>query len=235
MYDRSLSELQQKMGYRFKDISLLRAALTHSSFANEQKKSGAVSNERLEFLGDSILGMVVATLIYKGNPKMPEGQMTKLRAELVCEKSLAVIAIGLGIGDCLLLGRGEDRGGGRERPSILADAVEAVLAAVYLDGGFEPVTRLINDYLAPQAGKPQRGNSDYKTALQEIVQEKGVQALAYRTTDESGPDHMKSFTVEVWLNGACIGRGTGKSKKEAEQSAAKAALMEISGDCTEGI
>ena len=219
-----LNELQNTLGYKFKDPALLIEALTHSSYANEMKKSGAVSNERLEFLGDSVLGMTVAVLIYKSNPKMPEGNMTRLRSELVCEKSLAALAMTFGLGECLLLGRGEEKGGGRKRPSILADAVEAVLAAMYLDGGFDPVAQFINKHLTPCPGLGQIESSDYKTALQEMIQEKSGQSLSYNIIDESGPDHMKSFTVEVRLNGVCIGSGTGRSKKESEQSAAKAAL-----------
>ena len=153
--------------------------------------------------------------------------MTKLRSELVCEKSLAGLAGIFGLGECLLLGRGEEKGGGRVRPSILADAVEAVIAAMYLDGGFEPVARLISEHLAPRADRLQNANFDYKTALQEMVQLKAGQTLSYHTIDESGPDHMKSFDVEVRLNGAVAGRGAGKSKKEAEQEAAKSALEEL--------
>ena len=222
-----LAELQSRMGYEFKDIGLLVSALTHSSYANEQKKSGVASNERLEFLGDSVLGMTVAALIYNGRPKMPEGQMTKLRAELVCEKSLAALASELGLGGCLLLGRGEEKGGGRKRPSILADAFEAALAAMYLDGGFEPVKRLIAKFFAHQDNPMRIESSDHKTALQEIVQEKSGQSLSYHVTRESGPDHQKSFDVEVRLNGARVGQGTGRSKKEAEQDAAKTALGAI--------
>jgi len=228
MNDAQLTELQEKLGYSFKDQELLKAALTHSSHANENKKSSAVSNERLEFLGDSVLGMTVAALIFKSKPKMPEGQMTKLRAELVCEKSLAALAVTFGLGECLLLGRGEEKGGGRERPSILADAVEAVLAAIYLDGGFRPVTRLIKTHLTPRLDIMEPENTDHKTALQEVVQVKPGQTLSYQIIDESGPDHLKSFTVEVRLNGKVIGCGTGKSKKEAEQNAAKSALGDIS-------
>ncbi|MDR0491823.1 MAG: ribonuclease III [Oscillospiraceae bacterium] len=219
-----LDELQERLGYRFKNTSLLKTALTHSSYANENKKTGTVSNERLEFLGDSVLGMAVAELVYRGNPKMPEGQMTRLRAELVCEKSLAALAADLKLGDCLLFGRGEEKGGGRVRPSILADAVEAVLASIYLDGGFRPVERLITEHFAPLANSDRFENTDYKTILQEVIQEKGGQLLSYNTIDESGPDHMKTFTVEVTLNGIVKGRGSGPSKKEAEQMAAKSAL-----------
>ena len=219
-----MKELQKKLGYTFKNPKLLEAALTHSSYANENKKLGAVSNERLEFLGDSVLGMTVSTLIYMSDPDMPEGQMTRVRAELVCEKSLAALAVGFGLGECLLLGRGEEKGGGRERPSILADAVEAVLAAIYLDGGLEPARTFVMEHLASQAERMQLENFDYKTTLQEVVQEKIGQELSYHTTGESGPDHMKSFTVEVRLNGAVLGQGTGSSKKMAEQTAAKSAL-----------
>ena len=219
-----MKNLQKTLGYTFKNPKLLEAALTHSSYANENKKSGAVSNERLEFLGDSVLGMAVSTLIYMTDPNMPEGQMTRLRAELVCEKSLAALAASFGLGECLFLGRGEEKGGGRERPSILADAVEAILAAIYLDGGFEPVKKFIMEHLAPQAERMQFENFDYKTTLQEVVQEKSGQELSYHTTSESGPDHMKSFTVEVRLNGVVLGQGAGSSKKMAEQAAAKSAL-----------
>jgi len=224
MNEQQLKELQEKLGYMFKNPALLYAALTHSSYANENKKSGAASNERLEFLGDSVLGMTVAVLIYESKPDMPEGKMTKLRAELVCEKSLASLAVSFGLGDYILLGRGEEKGSGRSRPSILADAFEAVLAAIYLDGGFEPVSRLINAHLAPRSDSLEPESSDYKTALQEMIQEKAGQTLSYHIIGESGPDHQKTFNVEVRLNGLSIGQGVGKSKKEAEQTAAKSAL-----------
>ena len=227
MSDLQLSGLQAKLGYKFKNQALLELALTHSSYANEMKKSGVVSNERLEFLGDSILGMTVASMLYENYPEMPEGKMTRLRSELVCEKSLAAFSVTFGIGERLLLGRGEVKGGGRDRPSILADAFEAVLAAIYLDGGFRPVAKLIKKYFAPQATVLQIKITDYKTALQEVIQEKSGQALSYSITDESGPDHMKSFTVEVCLNGKRIGSGTGRSKKAAEQSAAMVALQTV--------
>ena len=228
MNDTRLKCLHEKLGYRFKNPTLLKTALTHSSYANENKKSGAVSNERLEFLGDSVLGMTVAALIFNRNPNMPEGQMTRLRAELVCEKSLASLAVTLDLSDCLLLGCGEEKSGGRERPSILADAVEAIIAAIYLDGGFEPVERLILEYLGPRTNLPEFENTDYKTSLQEIIQGKAGQSLNYHITGERGPDHMKSYTVEVRLNDKVIGSGVGKSKKEAEQEAARAALTMIS-------
>ena len=218
------NQLQNLLGYQFKDAGLLGVALTHSSYANENKKSGKISNERLEFLGDSVLNMTVAALIYEEMPNMPEGQMTRMRAELVCERRLATLAHELELGKCLLLGRGEEKGGGRHRPSILADAVEAVIAAIYLDGGFQPVRQLISKHLILDKNMPCVESSDYKTSLQELIQEKSGQTISYHTTDESGPDHMKSFTVAVKLNGVSIGQGVGRSKKEAEQAAAKAAL-----------
>ena len=233
MDEQQLKLLQMKLGYKFRNLSLLKTALTHSSFANENRGKGGSSNERLEFLGDSVLGMTVAALIFNGRPDMPEGQMTRLRAELVCEKNLAALAETLNLGDFLLLGRGEEKGGGRERPSILADAVEAVLAAVYLDGGFKPVERLISKYIWMQKNPREFENTDYKTSLQEVIQEKAGQTLSYHVTDESGPDHMKLYTVEVRLNGNFIGGGAGKSKKEAEQAAAQAALGTFAHDSYE--
>ena len=219
-----LKELQKSLGYKFKNPDLLTAALTHSSYANENKKSGFLSNERMEFLGDSVLGMTVASLIYSSMPTMPEGRMTRLRAELVCEKSLASLASALNLGDYLLLGRGEEKGGGRTRPSILADALEAVIAAMYLDGGFKPVERFVSKHIGPQKSLRDVENTDYKTSLQEKIQEKHGQTLSYHVLDETGPDHMKIYSVEVRLNGSFIGRGVGRSKKEAEQSAAHSAL-----------
>ena len=230
MDDKRLNELQKKLGYKFKDKSMLRAALTHSSYANEIKKSGVVSNERLEFLGDSVLGMTVAAFIYNEYPSLHEGKMTKLRADLVCEKNLVTLAAKFSIGEYILLGRGEEKGGGRERPSMLADAVEAIIAAIYLDGGFKSVTKFIKEHFTPQAQQMQARVSDYKTALQEVAQEKENQQISYSIIDESGPDHQKSFTVEVRFNGVRVGEGTGKSKKNAEQMAAKAALEKLKED-----
>lgn len=227
MSDIMLEELQEKLEYSFNNPGLLKDALTHSSYANENKKDRVVSNERLEFLGDSVLGLTVAAMIFDGNPDMSEGQMTRLRAELVCERSLAGIAADIDIGKYLQLGRGEDKGDGRKRPSILADAVEAVIAAIYLDGGFKPVEKLIKKHFASLATIEVIKNTDYKTELQEIVQEKAGQTLSYHITDESGPDHMKSFSVEVRLNAQFLGCGTGKSKKVAEQVAAKSALEKL--------
>ena len=224
MNNQHITELQEKLNYSFKKPALLETALTHSSYANEHKKDGLISNERLEFLGDSILGLAVAELIYRHKPTTPEGQMTKLRAELVCEKNLANLAESLQLGTYLKLGRGEDKGGGRFRPSILADALEAVLAAIYLDSGLKPVMKLVKELVFSKTEIVNLEMTDYKTTLQELVQTKPGQMLSYHVTDESGPDHMKLFTVEVRLNGKYYGEGIGKSKKEAEQAAAMSAL-----------
>ncbi len=217
--------LEQKLGYKFNNINLLKNALTHSSYANEVR-NGFSSNERLEFLGDSVLSIVVSDYIYKHYPNMPEGELTKLRASLVCEKSLCTFSRELELGSYLMLGKGEDKGGGRERDSILADAFEAVLAAIYLDGGMEPARRhVMNFVLRELKHTDDEVFKDYKTALQEIIQRNPEESITYILTDESGPDHDKSFTVEVRLNSNVIGKGTGKNKKRAEQMAAKEALM----------
>ena len=217
--------LEQKLGYKFNNINLLKNALTHSSYANEVR-NGFSSNERLEFLGDSVLSIVVSDYIYKHYPNMPEGELTKLRASLVCEKSLCTFSRELELGSYLMLGKGEDKGGGRERDSILADAFEAVLAAIYLDGGMEPARRhVMNFVLRELKHTDDEVFKDYKTALQEIIQRNPEESITYILTDESGPDHDKSFTVEVRVNSNVIGKGTGKNKKRAEQMAAKEALM----------
>jgi len=224
MEELQLKSLQEKLNYSFENPALLVNALTHSSYANEKEKNGITNNERLEFFGDSLLGMTVALLLFESEPKLTEGQMTKLRAQLVCERSLAELAGGLDLGDYLLLGRGEDKGGGRSRPSILSDALEAVLAAMYFDGGFQPVFKLISEHFTDRIKTPLPRTIDYKTKLQEIVQKKQGQAFSYEVTEVSGPDHDKTFSVEVKLNGETVGEGKGKTKKSAEQDAAKAAV-----------
>ena len=218
-----IKDLETAIGYRFKNISLLQNALTHSSYANERWHNSLKSNERLEFLGDSILGMVVAEYLYNTFPDRPEGELTRMRADMVCEKSLAAVAARIELGRHLMLGNGEERFGGRNRDSILADAVESVIAASFLDGGMEAAKQLIHTFILDAPVKKQH-NSDYKTALQELVQQKKNQVLSYVLVGESGPDHEKRFEVEVSLNGKVIGVGTGSSKKRAEQMAAKAAL-----------
>ena len=224
-----IKDLEAAIGYRFKNITLLQNALTHSSYANERWHNSLLSNERLEFLGDSILGMVVAEYLYKRFPDRPEGELTKMRADMVCETSLAAIAEKIGLGQHLLLGHGEDRLGGRSRASILADAVESVIAACFLDGGMAAAEGFIRQFVLTNVPVKRMQNADYKTALQELVQQKKNQTLTYVLTGESGPDHDKVFSVEVLLNDNSVGSGTGSSKKRAEQAAAQSALDALSG------
>ena len=221
-----MKTLEEKLGYSFQNRALLENALTHSSCANESRGK-LQSNERLEFLGDSILGMVVADHLYRNHPDLPEGVLTRTRAALVCEDSLVLVAEELGLGDYLRLGKGEEAGGGRNRASIRADAVEAVLAAVYLDGGIGSARKIIQKYILSREVAGLTKPRDYKTALQELVQRESGQVLAYRLTGEEGPDHNKRFFVEVTLNGKSVGQGSGRSKKEAEQMAAKAAIAQM--------
>ncbi len=223
-----MDELEKKLSYTFKDRALLRTALNHSSYANEHRGEGISSNERLEFLGDSVLGQVVASRLYLTCPDMPEGQMTRLRAELVCEQSLYQVARALELGKYIRLGRGEEHSGGRNRESILADAVEALIAALYLDGGMDVAAGFIDKVLLSQAEYRTKAISDWKTALQELVQKNPSSILEYELESESGPDHNKTFTVRVLLNGRHIGRGSGHTKKEAEQNAARSGLEELS-------
>ena len=218
-----MKTLEEKLGYSFQNRALLENALTHSSCANESRGK-LTSNERLEFLGDSILGMVVADHLYRNHPDLPEGVLTRTRAALVCEDSLVLVAEELGLGAYLRLGKGEEAGGGRNRPSIRADAVEAVLAAVYLDGGIGSARKIIQKYILSREVAGLTKPRDYKTALQELVQRQADQTLTYRMVDEQGPDHAKVFSAEVLLNGVALGSGTGHSKKEAEQAAARSAL-----------
>ena len=222
-----MKSLESKLGYTFENIALLENALTHSSCANESQGK-LQSNERLEFLGDSILGMVVADHLYRNHPDLPEGELTRTRAALVCEESLVEVATELNLGRYLRLGKGEEAGGGRKRPSIQADAVEAVLAAVYLDGGIGSARKIIQRYILCREVEGLHSSRDYKTALQELVQRESGRVLKYRLTGEEGPDHDKRFFVEVDLNGAPVGTGKGHSKKEAEQMAAKAAIAKLS-------
>ena len=222
-----MEAIEAKLGYKFQNRALLINALTHSSYANENRGRSCESNERLEFLGDSVLGMVVADALYKRFPELPEGRMTRLRAQLVCEESLHRVAAQLGLGEHIRLGRGEEHTGGRSRTSILADAVEAVIAAMYLDGGMDVARGFINRFILSEleAGLP--GSGDNKTELQELVQKKPGSVLSYELLGESGPDHDKTFTSQVLLNGRAIGSGSGRTKKEAEQAAARAALLEL--------
>ena len=222
-----MQTLEQRLGYRFQNIALLENALTHSSYANEHKAEGFESNERLEFLGDSVLGMVVADYLYRNCPTLPEGDLTRLRAGLVCEGNLVLVAKELDLGSYLKLGKGEELGGGRTRPSIQADAVESVLAAVYLDGGISAARKLIQHFILDHISRVNEASKDNKTALQEIVQRKSGQVLTYELIGERGPAHAKTFCMEVKLNGEAIGTGEGRSKKEAEQAAAAAAIQKL--------
>lgn len=218
----NLNEFEKVIGYEFKNKSLLETALTHSSYANE-KQTGRECNERLEFLGDSVLGVITADYFYHNLAHLPEGEMTKKRAACVCEKSLFGFAKEINLGKYLLLGRGEENTGGRNRASILADAFEAVIGAIYLDGGLESVRGFVLSFVKKAAEK-QLSIRDYKTELQEIIQKNPNEHLTYVLVGESGPDHDKRFEVEVMLNSNVIGCGIGKSKKLAEQQAAKQAL-----------
>ncbi len=219
-----IKDLEKAIGYQFRDIQLLQNALTHSSYANERWHNSLLSNERLEFLGDSVLGMLVAEYLYKTFPDRPEGELTRMRADMVCEKTLASAANRIGLGNHLLLGHGEERFGGRSRESILADAMESVIAACFLDGGLKAALGFVRQFILVDVPVARMHNVDYKTALQELVQQKKHQVLAYTLVGESGPDHDKQFSVEVSLNGTVVGRGTGSSKKRAEQDAARDAI-----------
>ncbi|MDD3192341.1 MAG: ribonuclease III [Oscillospiraceae bacterium] len=219
-----LKSFQKKLDYTFRDEKYLAIALTHSSYANEGKKENPC-NERQEFLGDAVLSIIVSDYLFRHYSHLPEGELTKLRAALVCEKALCQYALQLGLGEFLLLGRGEESTGGRKRPSILADAFEAVIAAIYLDGGMDPAKKFVLYYAIPAVeNHTAAAFKDYKTVLQEIIQKNPEERVTYELVEESGPDHNKRFVVEVHLNSNVIGRGEGRSKKNAEQAAAKVAL-----------
>lgn len=222
-----IKDLETAIGYRFQNISLLQNALTHSSYANERWHNSLLSNERLEFLGDSVLGMLVAEYLFRSFPDRPEGELTRMRADMVCEQTLACAANRIGIGGYLLLGHGEEQGGGRSRDSILADAMESVIAACFLDGGIEAALKVVQQFILVEVPVNRLHNVDYKTRLQELVQQKKNQVLSYKLVGQSGPDHDKKFDVEVFLNGRSVGFGTGSSKKRAEQDAARQATENL--------
>ena len=222
-----IKDLEAAIGYKFQNIQLLQNALTHSSYANERWHNSLLSNERLEFLGDSVLGMLVAEYLYGTFQDRPEGELTRMRADMVCEHTLATVANRIGLGEHLLLGHGEERLGGRSRESILADATESVIAACFLDGGLEAAARFVKKYILVEVPVSRPNNMDYKTSLQELVQQKKNQVLIYTLVGQSGPDHDKLFDVEVSLNGTVVGTGSGRSKKRAEQMAAKAAVEKL--------
>lgn len=220
----NIREFEKKIGYTFDNKELITVALSHSSYANEKRKTRH-SNERLEFLGDSVLSIVVSLYLFQHFKHLPEGELTKIRASLVCEKALHEFALKIDLGDYILLGKGEENTGGRQRASILADAFEAVIAAIYLDGGFNAASRHILRFIPKDIDSRRSVSfSDHKTILQEIIQKNPEERIEYKLVGQSGPDHDKAFEVEVYLNSNVIGRGRGKSKKEAEQMAAREAL-----------
>lgn len=216
-----MTDFEKKIGYEFKDKALLKRALTHSSYANE--KGTGLDNERLEFLGDSVLGFITAEYLFEHYKDKAEGDLTKKRAYAVCEKTLFGYAEKIGLGDMILLGKGEERTGGRQRPSVVSDAFEAVIAAIYLDGGIENAKKFVLPFIEI-ASEAKPVFKDYKSTLQEILQQNPTEKFEYIVVGESGPDHNKEFIVEVHLNSNVIGTGRGSSKKRAEQEAARSAL-----------
>ncbi|MFR5189255.1 MULTISPECIES: ribonuclease III [Peptostreptococcus] len=222
----SIRAFEEKIGYEFKDKTYIQTALTHSSFANEHKEFNY--NERLEFLGDSVLGLVVSDYLFRARNDLPEGKLTRLRANVVCEESLSAVARKINLGDHLFLGKGEKASGGSDRDSILADATEAVIAAIYLDGGFDQAKDFILSNLRDTIAKNIDGNifRDYKTILQEIIQGNNGK-ISYKLVGESGPDHNKEFEMQVKCGQETIGIGKGKNKKEAEKEAARDALVKM--------
>lgn len=222
-----IKDLEAAIGYHFHNISLLQNALTHSSYANERWHNSLLSNERLEFLGDSVLGMLVAEYLYRNFPDRPEGELTRMRADMVCEGTLSATANRIGLGKHLMLGHGEEQGGGRTRDSILADAMESVIAACFLDGGLEAALQIVQKFILVEVPVTRLHNVDYKTQLQELVQQKKNQVLSYTLVGQSGPDHDKHFDVAVSLNGETVGVGSGSSKKRAEQMAARDAMEKL--------
>lgn len=223
----SLNMFQEKLGYKYKSHGLLQEALTHSSYANEHRTKGVKDNERLEFLGDAILDLIISEYLFVKYPSMPEGDLSKIRASIVCESSLAKIARKIALGQYIVLGKGEDMTGGRERSSILADAFEAVTGSLFLDGGFDEAKTFLYQTLVADVELTEHIETlytDYKTLLQEAIQKKSMNPIHYEVVGEEGPDHDKHFFVEVYHEEKCLGRGIGKSKKEAEQDAAQKAL-----------
>jgi ribonuclease-3 len=220
-----LNEFEERIGYQFHNLGLLRQALTHSSYANEKHMKKLSDNERLEFLGDAVLEIISSEFLFHNYPDVPEGQLTKLRASIVCEPTLALCTEELSLGEYLYLGKGEDMTGGRKRKSVLSDALEAVIGAIYLDGGFANAKEFVEKYILTDI-EHKKLFYDSKTILQEVVQGEHEE-LRYRLTGESGPDHAKSFEVEVWIGSQKISEGSGQTKKAAEQDAAYHALIKL--------
>ncbi|RMF46219.1 MAG: ribonuclease III [Deltaproteobacteria bacterium] len=229
---KELSELEEAIGYRFADRELLVKALTHKSYANEHREQGALDNERLEFLGDAVLDLAVSQTIFRQEPKLAEGEMTRVRAEVVSEPSLAEVARRLGVGAHMLLGRGEEMTGGREKESLLSDAMEAILGAIFLDGGFSQAEQAVRRWMAGRIESAAREKTglDAKTRLQELLQAREGRLPRYVLTGTEGPDHARRYHVEVHFDGAAIGSGKGRTKKQAEQNAARAALARLTDE-----
>ena len=227
--ENKLMELQRRLGYQFLKEELLGHALTHSSYANEHHLKREGNNERLEFLGDAVLEMISSENLYKNHPQMPEGELTKLRASLVCEPSLAQCAKKIDLGSFLLLGKGEETTGGRERSSILSDAFEAVIGAIYLDGGFTNAKEFVERTVLSDV-ENRKLFCDSKTILQELIQSEHKGTLSYRLISETGPEHMKRFTVCACLDETVLAEGEGKTKKAAEQEAAYRSILKLRGE-----
>ncbi|PLT34241.1 ribonuclease III [Bacillus sp. V5-8f] len=226
--EHSFKEFQEKLGIQFRDEKLLKQAFTHSSYVNEHRRKPYEDNERLEFLGDAVLELTISNFLFKKYPLMSEGELTKLRAAIVCEPSLVFFANSLCFGDLVLLGKGEELTGGRERPALLADVFEAFIGALYLDLGLDIVVQFLQKTVFPKIDEGAFSHvMDYKSQLQELVQRDGTGLLEYRILQEKGPAHNREFVSTVTLNGETLGSGTGKSKKEAEQNAAQQALIAI--------
>lgn len=223
----SFESFEEVIGYQFTDRSLLEHALTHRSYVNEAGKSRLDSNERLEFLGDAVLELISSLRLYHEKPEDPEGELSRMRAALVCERALSIKAEKIGLGGRLYLGRGEEKCGGRTRPSITSDALEALIGAIYLDGGFAEAEKFVNTFILDDLHSA--GLIDCKTGLQELVQSQGGREVRYELVDESGPDHDKRFTMAVVIDGITGESGTGRTKKEAEQMAARRALERLKG------
>ncbi|HOO79961.1 MAG TPA: ribonuclease III [Lachnospiraceae bacterium] len=224
--EKSIEVLERVIQYKFNNRELVKEALTHSSYANERKINKYNCNERLEFLGDAVLELVSSDYIFQRYNEMPEGDMSKLRASLVCEPALAECAANIGLGDLILLGKGEDANGGRLKASVTSDAFEAVLGAMYLDGGMEPVKAFIHKHVLSDC-EQKRTQSDSKSVLQEIVQAKNLGNISYEVTGEAGPEHDKVFEVQVFIDGTPYGTGNGRNKKTAEKAAAYEAVLSI--------
>ena len=226
----NISALEERINYVFKDKNTVLTAITHSSYANEKKARKLKYNERIEFLGDSVLGLTISEHLYKMYPELPEGELTVTRSKIVCESSLSRCSTDIGLGELLLLGRGEELSGGRTKSSILSDAYEALIGAIYIDGGLEVAKEFILKNMDGIIKSSMQGKLfyDYKTQLQEKIQQKGEQQITYTVVDEKGPDHNKIFITQIKINGFVCGQGSGRSKKESEQNAAKDALDKLS-------